>query len=1015
MRPVLLISAFLLTMFSGLITLQAQHYETSSSLQPGYWTFGINAGKSYQSSDVWAQSKGYGMGLTLGKNLYYQPGSLLNFDLRSRLFYGRSFGLDPIRSYQIEHNSALNGAYQLQYLQYPEATGVSKGFVFQNHRTDLAELGLEGVITLNRLREQTGLKISLYGGAGLDWYNVKIDQAGADGQEYYEEYAQLNDRAPTKQVLKNLRSAILDGDYETLADDFDGGLGKMKFMPSVGAEIGFAVTPKFSIDFGHRMTFSGTDLLDGHQWKEDGNDLHHYTYAGLNFNINKQEKKYLPPLIQIEQPRNNPFTTRDPNAAIYATIKNVDRASDVDLTINGQPAPFHFEKGRFRGNGLLRPGQNDILISASNIAGTDRKQVLIYLENRVEIPPPPPARYAPVVDITHPASRTIEVETDRTQIEAIVRYVRSDRDIELLVNGNRRAFDFDQHRERLSATVDLWEGENKIIVHAVNADGSDADEVQIIYKRVQNRPMVDITQPNSRFETAQPTVHVTATVRFIEHVRDLSMTVNGRHFDQFDYQYDRLTANVRLLEGNNTIRVRAINDAGEASDEVVVFYKKSPVERRLPVVDIVTPEDHTTVHGKTIQLIAEIRNVSQSRDITVTLGNRQIQDFSFSQGRMKANLSLIEGDNYIRVKAVNSDGSDEQTVVVRYTAPVSHTPKPPVVSIVEPADRSTVSHAQVKFFGKVTQIDRVDQVELTLNGVAVRDFSFVHGAVSAQLNLGKGSNHIRLRATNSDGSDEKTIAVNYQPKVQKPLVEIGQPRNNSTVDMNSVELSATVRHINDSRHITVRVNGVTQAFDFFVKQDLVKGTIQLKKGVNTIEVTAQNEAGAATDKAVVRYELPIVVKDEKTPSDPNPTPAPPKPVITIEGITQPVIDPMNPLRARSFVTAKIEHVNSRQNIESILNGLKVTDFQFDVNSGAFSVTIFLQSGDNLFVLRATNSAGSAEVTHTISLGTPGGEKEPVNGNTSTNTSTPKQPSKSGIPGGKSGGDNKSGQAGANTD
>ena len=123
-------------LFALLILSQAATAQQSANtLLPGYWTLGINAGKAYQSSDVRSQSNGYGFGFTLGKNVYYQPGAPLSFDIRGRLLYARSFGLDAVRSYNIDKNSALNGSEDLNYLNYPEATGVTKGFVFQNHRT----------------------------------------------------------------------------------------------------------------------------------------------------------------------------------------------------------------------------------------------------------------------------------------------------------------------------------------------------------------------------------------------------------------------------------------------------------------------------------------------------------------------------------------------------------------------------------------------------------------------------------------------------------------------------------------------------------------------------------------------------------------------------------------------------------------------------------------------------------------------------------------------------------------
>ena len=79
--------------------------QLSNDLKPGYTTFGLNAGKAYQSSDVRATPDGFGFGMTLGKNLYYRPQAPLSFDIRSRFLYARSKGLDALRNYKIENNS----------------------------------------------------------------------------------------------------------------------------------------------------------------------------------------------------------------------------------------------------------------------------------------------------------------------------------------------------------------------------------------------------------------------------------------------------------------------------------------------------------------------------------------------------------------------------------------------------------------------------------------------------------------------------------------------------------------------------------------------------------------------------------------------------------------------------------------------------------------------------------------------------------------------------------------------
>ncbi|MGK0175563.1 MAG: hypothetical protein ACI9AT_001950, partial [Ulvibacter sp.] len=68
---------------------------------PGYYTFGINGGLAYQQADIPTTLEGYGLGMTLAKNLYYQPGALLSFDLRGRLLYSQTKGQDYLRSFGI--------------------------------------------------------------------------------------------------------------------------------------------------------------------------------------------------------------------------------------------------------------------------------------------------------------------------------------------------------------------------------------------------------------------------------------------------------------------------------------------------------------------------------------------------------------------------------------------------------------------------------------------------------------------------------------------------------------------------------------------------------------------------------------------------------------------------------------------------------------------------------------------------------------------------------------------------
>ncbi|MCC6282480.1 MAG: hypothetical protein IT262_17885, partial [Saprospiraceae bacterium] len=139
-----------LLIFLTLCATQLSGQQTASRFsarERGWWTFGLDGGLAYQSSDVRTQFNGWGAGLTLGKNLLYRPGGMFSFDVRGRGLFTRSYGTDALRSYGLQKNEALNGSYlsDLDYLVDQTAPNDSS-FVYQNYRHSMGELGLEGVL-----------------------------------------------------------------------------------------------------------------------------------------------------------------------------------------------------------------------------------------------------------------------------------------------------------------------------------------------------------------------------------------------------------------------------------------------------------------------------------------------------------------------------------------------------------------------------------------------------------------------------------------------------------------------------------------------------------------------------------------------------------------------------------------------------------------------------------------------------------------------------------------------------
>jgi hypothetical protein len=195
---------------------------------------------------------------------------------------------------------------------YREAT--TRDVVYYNYKTQIQDLSLEGIFTVNNIRfhkQKTG--IVLYGGGGVGitafhaMVNAKNDGQGGSGLR---DYASLfrtiyNGSTTLYQDRKSITSALkagMDDTYESEADSeieprttrpF---LGSNTLKPSgtVLAGIAFKLGNRINLAIEDRWTFVKTDLLDGQRWQEHAfgdavltRDYDSYNFAtiGLNFNL----------------------------------------------------------------------------------------------------------------------------------------------------------------------------------------------------------------------------------------------------------------------------------------------------------------------------------------------------------------------------------------------------------------------------------------------------------------------------------------------------------------------------------------------------------------------------------------------------------------------------------------------------------------------------------------------------------------------------------------------------------
>ena len=144
------------------IDAQNIRYNTNHGLVLG---FGI--GGSYQQSDI-ANSLGSGLDLSLGSNIFQKEGAFIALDWKFRFLAGQNQAWD--------HRINDNDTYS--------------NIRYRFFNSDL-ELGL----TLNRLRERTGLILSGFLGAGLTYGLTSSDLLDADNLDY--DYTLIDPAAAT--------------------------------------------------------------------------------------------------------------------------------------------------------------------------------------------------------------------------------------------------------------------------------------------------------------------------------------------------------------------------------------------------------------------------------------------------------------------------------------------------------------------------------------------------------------------------------------------------------------------------------------------------------------------------------------------------------------------------------------------------------------------------------------------------------------------------------------------------
>jgi hypothetical protein len=553
----------------------------------GSYEASFNLGTAYQTADIPVWFRGWGLGLTLGKNFYARPEDWIAFDVRGRFLVAQSFGLDEKPFFGIASNEALNGMRS----DGPDYS--APGFVYSNFRNTHFELGAEALFTFHQLRKKRFI-VSALVGLGIHWHIARINQLDAQGNELTPFYEELSGFSSTKDVRKELRKELSRHSFETLADQFGDGSAKADLMPCLGLEIGYQLSPTLALTLGHRLSFSGTDLLDGQQWNADNSrsqdkDLFHFTSINIRWRSPGTGNLSTSQAGNNPKPDNGPLilpTRRSPQVSILAAsspetdskgegcqteltarAEKIGRKQQLTLMVNDEIIEnysYNAKTGSIQADLKLEKGLNLIHLKGRNDYGEDSDQISVFCqpEKKVE---------KPSVSFIDPPDQST-TDRKRTSVSAEVNGVSGKQALSFRVNGRVvSSFSFSRNRPQFQAVTELREGENQLTLTAENESGVARDSLFILYSPPElPLPEIDIlsvSEPSSN--PFNPNIYKTTVIARIDHIQkasQITFLVNGVAEEDivFDQSKREFQATATVNEGENILIIQAENESGRA-------------------------------------------------------------------------------------------------------------------------------------------------------------------------------------------------------------------------------------------------------------------------------------------------------------------------------------------------------------------------------------------------------------------------------------------------------------------
>jgi large repetitive protein len=363
----------------------------------------------------------------------------------------------------------------------------------------------------------------------------------------------------------------------------------------------------FSYELAHHMLYSDVVLTDG---------LNTVVLTAKNacgttsLEIKIIKKTCTKPTINVTNSSvQNGGTTMIEAFSLNGNLQEILNSTQFTITKNGQAINYVFNavQKTFSVNTSLTIGVNTFVLKATNSCGEDVEEIKV---TRIK----DPNAVAPKVQITNPSTSPFNTDQGAFNVQATTQFITAANQVSMTVNGAPVNANFNLGNGSLSYNLSLMEGNNIIVVNAVNQYGSASDTKVINYKKpvVVERPVIVLSNPQSCPATLPSGNNtISGHILNITSLNQVSIKINGVNVSNFNpvlangklnFQFN---VNMSATNTNLNLQINAQNQGGSDSKTCL-----------LKVLEVKPPENCLPTVGATFSTDNKTANVTSTKDLS---------------------------------------------------------------------------------------------------------------------------------------------------------------------------------------------------------------------------------------------------------------------------------------------------------------------------------------------------------------------------------------------------------------